>query len=84
MAGNAVDESRFSAASHFHWNLALESLAKKDLPAFHHHSMVADVYYAYCTVHLYIETPYCSINGQVLAAQVFYAARYLANMLNKP
>ena len=65
MARNAVDEFRFPQASHFHWNLALECLSKNDQPAFHHHSMVSEVYYAFNMVHQFLETPFCSINGQV-------------------
>jgi hypothetical protein len=45
--------------------------------------MLADVYYAFDIVFQYLETPACSINGQLIVNKVFNASRYLANMLNK-
>ncbi|XP_037078773.1 LOW QUALITY PROTEIN: intraflagellar transport protein 122 homolog [Pollicipes pollicipes] len=83
---NAVEESRFDDAAFYHWVLSLQCLevakedaAQKDamIKLFYEHQRKANIYYAYHTIHRYIEEPFTSYMPEAL----FNIARFLTHEL---
>jgi len=85
---NAIVEQRFKDAAYFYWLLSLETLqlvknAKnpdfedtKRLQNFHEYNLLADIYYAYNSVHSFIEEPF-QHTGRVYQQRVFNACRFI-------
>eukprot|EP00357_Protocruzia_adherens_P030527 CAMPEP_0114984012 /NCGR_PEP_ID=MMETSP0216-20121206/7032_1 /TAXON_ID=223996 /ORGANISM="Protocruzia adherens, Strain Boccale" /LENGTH=1227 /DNA_ID=CAMNT_0002346085 /DNA_START=54 /DNA_END=3737 /DNA_ORIENTATION=- len=93
---NAVTEGRFNDAGYYFWLLAQENLKlvnsyKRPDEKDHGHLRksvefqdMADIYYAYHTIHKYIEEPFQTVMfGTVYNTSIFNASRFLLNKLGK-
>lgn len=93
LSQNCALQNRFKDASHFFWLLAKENLANiqnfndmsaadlKSYNLFVEFNDVANIYYAYETIHNFIEEPLQAVTGPTYYAQIFNAARLIISKL---
>lgn len=69
---NAVTESRFKDAAYYYWMLSRESETQLS-----QYELLADLYYAYSTIHSYVTDPFTSHQPETL----FQVSRFILNSL---
>ncbi|KJH46100.1 hypothetical protein DICVIV_07832 [Dictyocaulus viviparus] len=79
LAGNAVNENRFSDAGYYHWLLSMQYLERSNenpslIPKYYSSSKLADMYYAYHAIFLYCNQPFTRQSPETLLNM----SRYLA------
>ncbi|CAG9763966.1 unnamed protein product [Ceutorhynchus assimilis] len=82
LTSNAVDEMRFDDASFYYWIISRQYLDLNCLEDFRHNQSLAEIYYAYQTIHKYLEEPFTSYMPEAL----FNISRFLVVEIgfNKP
>ena len=89
LSENATIESRFRDSSYFYWVLATENLScvqnaakpspldLKYLKKFYEYNDIADIYFAYASIHSFLEEPFQSSSGFSYYMSIFNSCRFI-------